>query len=413
MYNEEPKDNFNIDELLSSLLSEPAIKHNSKDSLNELFEKRLALLHITRTDALSIMGIERVTLLGILNGKQKRVDFTNLVKLSNFLMVDLEKVVILYLDELQKSFPDNIKSDINKIEFLKTNFDLAVLKKIGFINNLNDYSAIEEKIKKHFKLKDIFDYKKPNLKPAFSSSAIVPKNLLNREFWINTSEDQFISINNPYNYDRKKLIEFFPHIRWHSMDVEMGLISIIKDLYKLGITVIYMDSMPGLHARGLTIAYNNKPCIVISNYVGFYPTLWFAIIHELFHVLFDWDSIVNNSYHLSEDENDNLMIQAKEKEADNFALEYLFSQEKMNVVAPKIYEHEFVKTFAESNNVHYSFIYIFYATQKKNNKNLWSLAHKYNPKIEMETMLKNLRYEWNSEQTIHDFFKKIKKEYYN
>lgn len=382
-----------------------------KVSLKELFNKKVAELQITPTNVLEILNIQHRALKGILEGTQKMVDVTNLIKLANFLQLSKEEVIKLYVDSLERSYSENIVSP-EKIKFIQENFDLAALKKAGFIDSISDFDSIESKIVSFLGLKSIYEYKRPSIKPAFSAGLVRPKNELTRSLWIHSAMTYFEDINNPYEYNRQSLIEYFPNIRWHSTNVEFGLLTIIKDLFKLGVTVIYQPPLPTLHLRGATFAINDKPCIVLTNYVGFYGTLWFALIHELFHVLFDWDEIRNNIYHLSDDEDNELVVQEKENEANSFAREYLFPKEKMNQIKNNINNSYFIGEFAKNNHVHPSIIYVFNAyDSSKTNRVAWARARKNEPDI--SKCIAHLENPWKNSKPIGQMVKDKKLEIYN
>lgn len=86
------------------------------------------------------------------------LDYTNLIKLANFLGIDLEKVATLYLQKIKEVH--FVSNDINrtseKIEFINEKFNLADLKKVGLIKSLKDYDEIESSICKYFGLKKHF-----------------------------------------------------------------------------------------------------------------------------------------------------------------------------------------------------------------------------------------------------------------
>lgn len=395
-----------INSLLNNILKP------EKPGLKELFDKKIADLKITSTSVLEILNIQHRTLKGILEGTQKVVDVTNLIKVANFLQLPKEEVIRIYIESLEKNYTDNIVPP-EKIKFIQENFDLAALKKAGFIDSITDFEKIDSKITSFLGLKTIYEYKRTNIKPAFSAGLIKPKNELTRSLWIQSAKTYFESIDNPYEYNRKGLIEYFPNIRWHSTNVEYGLLTIIKDLYKLGITIIYQSPLPSLHLRGATFAVNDKPCIVLTNYAGFYGTLWFALIHELFHVLFDWEEIRVNMYHLSDEEDDELVVQEKESEANKFAREYLFPQEKMNQIRHNLNNQFFVSEFAKNNHVHPSIIYVFNAfDSSKTNRMAWARARKNEPP-EMSKCISYLENPWNNSMPINEVVKAKKFEIYN
>jgi len=390
-----------IDLMLLNLFRPP-------ESLRELFDQRVGDLKITQTQALEILGLEHRALNGILQGTQKRADYTNLIKLASFLQLPVERTMQLYVEALEKNFPDELKPSISpaKIQFIKENFDLAALKKVGFIDSITDYGDIDAKVTSYFGFQSIEEYERPEHDVAFSAGLIEPKSPLLRAMWIRAANKLFTKIANPNPYNRGALVDFFPTIRWHSIDVETGMVNVIRQLYRLGVTIVYQPSLASLHLRGATFAVHEKPCIVLTNYRGFYPTLWFALAHELFHVLFDWDEIVTNSYHLSDEIVDRLSLKEKETEADGFARKYLFSQEKSEAVRPHLRDENYVRRFAEANHVHPSFVYVFNAYDQ-GHRPAWAMANFHNPQDQMADLLKKLENPWNKPKAIADFARKL------
>jgi HTH-type transcriptional regulator/antitoxin HigA len=403
---------FDVDSVLDDLFSK---KNSAFDfTLNELFNLRLKELKISKATALKIIDIEVRALEGIIEGQQKLIDFTNLIKIAHFLQISRQNVIDLYVSELEKRYPIEFSYSPSKIEFIVKNFDLATFKKAKFINSIVDFGEIEKKLKNYYNLKSIFDYEKPILRPAFSAGVVEPKNNLSRENWIKSAIDIFEGINNPNQYDREYLIKLFADIRKHSMNVEIGLLSIVRILFKAGVTVIYSNSLPSLHLRGATLPIHNKPCIVLTDYKGFYPTLWFALIHELYHVLFDWEDIRQNKYHLSEENNDDVMILERENEANQFAREYLLSEEKMEYIKPHLYSnYDLVQEFSKDNHVHPSFAYVFNAYDEgtSNKGFVWSMAHKHNPRI--SKTVKFFENKWEDAKAIPEYVKSLNVNVFN
>ncbi len=383
------------------------------DSLKDLFENKLQELDIKPTAALDILGISYRTLKGILEGTQKTFDHTNLLKIANLLQVPRELVVKLYFDALDRNFSTNVETSPDKIKFIKENFDLAILKKDGVIESITDFANIEKRITARLGLRSIFEYKKPAVDVAFSSgNSFHQKNAPSRSFWIAAAKAIFEDLDNPYEFDRQALLDYFPQIRWHSTDVEHGLLNVIKKLYRLGVTVIYQPPLHTLQLRGATFSVHEKPCIVLTNYVGFYGTLWFALIHELIHVLFDWEEIRNNKYHLTDDSNDDLSVKEKEAETNKYAREYLFSEEKSRSVRRYINDANYVMDFAAQNHVHRSIVYVFNAYDRgKEDRNAWPRARRFDAKI--KDCVNDIQLGWGDEGSVDVLLKKKKNEIYN
>ncbi|MGE0569388.1 MAG: hypothetical protein AB7O73_15720, partial [Bacteroidia bacterium] len=292
---------------------------NIKQNLKQLFELKLSELNTNQTQALEAMQIESRALNSLLTGGSSRVDILSLVKLARFLEISQTEAVDLYLNSLaiQNEYKIN---DLEKRKFILKNFNISELKKEEIISDTNDFESIENKIVSIFNYSSIFDYRGEVLNLAYSSAKLHSKNQM-CDYWIEFSRQIFRKINNINPYDRESLIKYFPTIRWHSMNVEKGIWEVIRQLYRMGITIIYLPKFKSLHIRGATFAVNKKPCIVLTDYKGFYPTLWFALLHELHHVLFDWDDILVNSYHIS-DEVDLYTKTEVEDVADKFAKDY-------------------------------------------------------------------------------------------
>jgi Zn-dependent peptidase ImmA (M78 family) len=393
-----------IDALLNGII------RPEKLSLKELFDRKVEELELAPTAVFKIIGIQSRTIKGILTGSQKLVDITNLTRIANFLQLSSEEVVKLYLEAVEENFPTYTISP-EKINFIKENFDLAVLRKAGLIDDITDFEQIEKRLVARLGLKSIFEYRRPSNEIAFSSGLFKAENNLTRAFWITSAQAWFAEFENPHPYSREELIKVFPKIRWHSMNVEKGLVEIIRALYKIGITVIYLPPLQKLQLRGATFSYNNKPCIVLTNYVGFYATLWFALIHELYHVLFDWEEIKTNKYHLTDDSNEQLTVQEREMEADNFAREYLFSKEKIKAIRPYLNNPAYVAENANTNHVHPSIIYVFNAFDSpKTSRAPWAIARKYSPDI--KPCIEQIDIPWQSETSVEKIAKKLKSEIY-
>ncbi len=408
------KNTHDSDDILKRLFEPQPVK--VKESLLELFEQRLLSLEIRKTTALKIMGMGTRTLDGILSGEQKLLDYTQLIKLSNFLGIELDEVAKLYLEKLKETYPlsKNINQTSEIVDFLNEKFNLAELRKVGIIKSLTDYDEIINSVTKYFGLKDILDYREPQLNVVFSAGKKAKKNC-SLENWMFLAEQMCIELRNPNDYNRDKLIDYFPLIRSYSMDVLNGLVNVIKHLYQLGITVVFVPSFPSLHIRGATFVVNDKPCIALTDYRGFYPTLWFGLIHELYHVLFDWDEIFSSNYHISLENQEQLdSTSQNELEADEFARKYLFSLEKTKEIGSLINNQEIVREFATVNHVDPSFIYVFYAYDApKNNKRAWGRARKLNPTKQTEALKRKLQHNFKGNHSFDDHIKYLRNTIYN
>lgn len=388
-----------VDELLHGLFP--------KESLNDIFDRRLNELDMLPTKSLEILGIEYRALQGILNGSKKMVDGTNFHKLANFLKIPRDKVASLFLDELERNFPEDSEYPQSKVDFIKEKFDLAALRKAGFISSITDYRDIEVRINRRFGYSSIFEYQPINRGIAFSAGTVIPKNIQSRQVWIENVISAFEEMNNPYPYNREQLIKYIPSIRWQCSNINEGLRYVITDLYRLGLTVLYQSPLSNLHIRGATVVVGEKPCIVLTNYKNFYPTLWFALIHEIYHALFDFDEIKSNVFHITDDDPKDLALTEKENRANEFAREYWFPKSKMENVRPHINNKSFVSDFASHNQIDPSFIYLFYAYDAgSTDTKAWQRAQKYNPNF--RALIEPLDLKWTDDRPINQHISQLK-----
>lgn len=400
------KEEFNQDDEISRLINSAFNGSGNNDQsehaiLRLKFEQKLQELGITTNQVRDNLDIEQRTLNGVLDGTQKRVDVLAVYKIAQFLELPYNEVMDLFLKLVTKHH----KSDVDEAQrraFILNNFDLPTLRVAGIIDSIRDFDHIEQRLNSIFGLKSILEYNIDEIDAAFSSTKIRPKKLHTRKYFIKKTQTIFKEIANPNPYDKEALVNYFPKIRWHSTDVNLGIGNVMRSLYELGVTTIFQPKMPQLQVRGATFAVNKKPCIVITNYRDYYPTMWFALLHELFHVLFDWEEILHNKYHLSDEESDLFVVQQKEEEANDFAREFMFPTQKMDRIADKLQQKVFIREFALENHVHHSIIYANHAwANSSKDNNLWAQYEKYMPEI--NELIENLSGGLTNSSTAAEF----------
>jgi Zn-dependent peptidase ImmA (M78 family) len=201
-----------------------------------------------------------------------------------------------------------------------------------------------------------------------------------KDFWIKSSYKYFELIDNPNEYSRDELLDLFPKIKPYTQNVKDGLLIVFRALYNIGVTVVFQPLLPKTQIRGATFIVNGKPCIVVTDFNKNYATIWFALIHELHHVLFDLDLIEKVRYHLT-GEPDLFLIQ--EDKANQFASDYLISEEKMRYIEPMIHNELLVSKFAKECQIHPSIIYAQYQFRKsETGQHYWAAFKEYFPKID-------------------------------
>lgn len=385
-------------------------------SLRERFDKRMHQLGLSERDVRTMLKVEHRTINGIIDGTQRRGDISSFKKLAAFLNIPLDEFLEMHSSLIEATSSD-LNSFANKKKFIKDNFDLAVLKKAGFINTITEFEEIEKKLVKYFGLSSIFEYKKRSFNTAFCSPGIVEekviKSIPTRDFWLTSAKTLATKIDNPYSYDRKTLIDFFPQIKWFSTNEDLGLVNVIKSLFRIGITVIFQPRLSLLYLRGATLAVNAKPVIVLTDYKGFYPTLWHALVHELYHVLFDWTNIASShAFHVTNDNEEIITMVEDGMEADEFARKYFFSKEKSKEISPFIYNEQYVKKIAKDSNVHSSIIHAYHAFDNGSvDRMAWARAKRHIP--DAKKCVYRVANYWDSEKSLDEIAQRLKSEIYN
>lgn len=350
-------------------------------TLNDLYQAKKTAIKLSDRQIQRILGMDKNTIDPILKGTAKQVNFINLLKLAHFLGISVNDIVRVYIPELSSEQIGDIQR-AKEAGFIIEHFDVACLTKIKFLPPNMSSAQIGDRIKKFFGLESIYDYSINELLPAFSRTRKSSGDLM-RDFWIQSAFVQFKGIANPYPYDRPALIELMPRIRPFTRDIKSGLIKVLKALYRVGITVIFQRSIEKVQVRGATMVVDDKPCIVLSDLNKQYPTLWFTLLHELHHVLFDFDDIRKQTYHISNDETDLFLM--NEEKANRFATDYLLNESKQKYAKAYLRSPLTIEALARKWDIHPSIIYSIHCFNTRE----WSLYSKYIPSMEAAIELIN------------------------
>ncbi|MBY0479218.1 MAG: hypothetical protein K2Q24_16335 [Chitinophagaceae bacterium] len=377
-------------------------------SFKELFDIKLVQYGITQNQAESLLGMQKRTLEGILDMSAKRVDVVSLLKLGQFLGLDVSALMKAFVNGIPVDVTKDL-SDARTKSFLISNFDIKNLAKSGFIKQKNDFDYIESRVKKFFNIDFIEDYVNKFYIPAFSRTKRNASTLM-REFWVRSAFVHFEKLNNPNKFDRKALVELMPKIRPYTMNVEKGLKTVTQALFNIGVTVIYQPHLPTTQVRGATFVVHNKPCVALTDLNKNYATVWFALIHELHHVLYDFEEIEKQIFHLT-GEADLFLLQ--EDAANEFSRNFLFSNERSNYINAHIGNHYIVSEYAKESQIHPSIIYNFYCydMEKTGKGKFWGRFKQYDPDIKIA--LKELNVNSFENESIDETVKYLKEKVFN
>lgn len=101
---------------------------------------------------------------------------------------------------------------------------------------------------------------------------------------------------------------------------ESSINSCRKLCNKLGIYLVFCEAVTNSKVRGALATYKNHPAIYISGRFKSHSNTWFALIHEIGHLLLHYNK---NDVIVSYEEDDNV----KEKEANEFARDFFINPE--------------------------------------------------------------------------------------
>lgn len=370
--------------------------------LPALLEERRQALDLTQRQLSSLLNMERLSLQRLLKGEMQKIDIVTMLKIKQFLGMNMEELIKIYVSNLDAHTVGQIER-VTKANYIISNFDLDAMKRVGIIDTCDDFDQIEQQLVTFFGYDTIYDYTR-GLSGVLFSRTRRDSNDKNRELWVKAAFLQFEKIANPNPFSMHALEEMVSKIRPYSTHVEKGLLTVARALYNIGITVIVQSSLPTLQTRGATFIVNNKPCIVLacamdSKVKTKYSTVWFALMHEIHHILFDYTKLKEMVYHISDDQDLFLM----EEQANKFASDYLFGPEKMEKVRPFIQIESVVRDYAKKHGVHPSIIYDFYAREEaeKGNKQGYQRFNQFIPTADVAIVhLKS--HPWGKKQLVSD-----------
>ncbi len=374
----------------------------SGPTLEKLLIEKLENSGFNKTQFEKLAGIERKSLDAILYKTSKQTDINKLIKLGEFLEISLEDLLTIHYNERSSEEIKELQDSMD-ITFINKFFDLKALSALGFIKKNDTLENLKNRINNFFGLNSIYEYDLDFNEALYSRTKKSFSDKM-KDFWIKSSYKYFETINNPNDFNRNNLIQLIPKIKPYTKNIEKGLTTVFQALYNIGVTVIFQPSLPKTQIRGATFSLNQKPCIVITDLNKNYATIWFALIHELHHVLYDLEIIEKTNYHLT-GEPDLFLIQ--EDRANEFASEYLFSDEKMRYIEKLIHNKVLVGKFANECLIHPSIIYSqFQWKQSKLGNDFWGAFKDEFPKMSLVTKNLNIA-NWDNE-TIKETATKIK-----
>ena len=329
-------------------------KDQSK-SLVHTIEERLDALDVSQRQVSEAIGVQRRTLQRILEGEAQKIDLLTVLKISQFLDIDIKEISQLYVAGLSSTNIGELER-ARKAGFIMRHFDLDVLKRIEFISDVTDFEHIEKRIKDFFQLSSIDEYANEVAYSLFSKTRNKSCDKMTK-FWIGSAYKQCAEIGNPNPFDRQMLLQIIPRLRVLTRDEEHGLVQAVRALYQAGVTVVVQGYVSKIQIRGATFLVNSKPCIVISDYNKRLDTIWFTLMHELYHVMKDLDAIQKLGFHTTKEEGQRVIDFVNEDLANSFASEFLVPSDKVKFIRAFLDVASLVDSYASKWGIHSAILY--------------------------------------------------------
>ena len=288
--------------------------------------------------------------------------FAQAVKLMQVLDIEPAKFIQAFKNDLEGTL-EEISDESTELSYLYTKFDIPSLKEIGLIKKRAKIDDIKKQMCSFFNFQSIYEYDTFAMLPEalFSRSSRYikeQKSARMTEFWLKCLYFSFKKINNPYPFDRELLEEFVKHIYEYTTDEVHGYEKVIFVLYRLGVTVLTQPYVTGTGKFGATMIIDGKPCVVITDMNKKYHKLWLSLLHELCHIINDFDMLQKIAYHITSTEKPDIFL--NEQTADTFALNMLIKQSDREELHKIIQLNHLVITAAKTIHVHPSIIYGVY-----------------------------------------------------
>lgn len=366
----------------------PRNKNLNVISLREklsIFMKETGMTKSKIAELLGLPSYKYVT--NILEGKDE-ITLRSAVGIANLIGITEEQM----LDSAYKEIKGENMLDIDNIKqasFLYSNFDCKALKSLNLFGKDDTDEKMCDRLTEYFGYRSIFEYKVPiSPKSALFSkkkiSAQERRDRLMTDFWLTTAQRSFSEMNNPNEYDRELLKDFvLKRIKQYTLDVSSGFAIALYVLYQLGISVLVQDYVMNTHAYGVSLIVNGKPCIVLTALGGNYYKLWLTLLHELYHILNDWDYLQQVGCMISDECQSELFV--SESDADRFACNCFVPQSIYPRLELIIGAKPKVNHLAQKLGVHPAIVYGIYL------ENIKDLARKKEEFIK-HAYLKNILY---------------------
>lgn len=359
------------------------------------------------------IGVHKETLSKFLEGSTE-LKFMPAIRLMKLLNLTENQLISSYCKDIDMGGSSSLDK-FEKLSYIMRNFDVPTLKKIGIIKSRAKIDEYEQQICSFFGFSSIYEYDDTSLMPALFSKSqkriAQEKEAKMVTFWLKCAISSFSKLENPNEYDKEVLFQLLKRASEFTQDEVNGYKRFVIVLFKLGVTVLTQPYITGTKSFGVTMILKGKPCIVITDMNKKYHKLWLSLLHELYHVINDFEMLESMEYHLSNPETPDLFL--NENRANQFALNVLINPSVQSQVQRKIAFPYKISLLAKELNVSTSIIYGVYLESLQDPVSKRQEFAKYgNNLISSDTATRNILFDAVGKRSLKDAIEKIKTEFF-
>lgn len=307
-------------EIAKSLLSPPG------DTIQETIDS----LGMTQAELAERIGRPKEKVNEIIKGKE-RISYPTAFSLEKVLGIPASFWLNREKDYREQLFQIQEQEKLEKhIEWLRL-FPYNELKKMGWLTDSKENHVKVNSLLQFFGIASPEEwdriYIQKEVSVSFRISLANTKSPHAISAWLRIGEKQADNLNLS-EYDKKTFRVGLKRIKELACNMPEGFAKDLQDLCaSSGVAVVYTPNLPKAPISGATRWYRNKPLIQLS---GRYKTddhFWFSFFHEAAHILLHGkkDIFLENLEGTEKD-------QIKEKEADDFAANFLLKENEFKEI---------------------------------------------------------------------------------
>ncbi|MDP4553573.1 ImmA/IrrE family metallo-endopeptidase [Alkalihalobacillus macyae] len=175
--------------------------------------------------------------------------------------------------------------------------------------------------------------------------------------WLNLAREE-VEIQNKdltnKKYDKEEFLKSLNRFKKLALnkDYENSLLSARKLLNRLGVYLVFCDAIVNSKVRGALTTYLKSPAIFLSGRFKTHDHIWFALMHEIGHLILHYDENETIVTLESELELDPQNQEPKENEANSFARDFFINSDDFRkFIETDDFNKKNIEDFADSQNI--------------------------------------------------------------